>query len=179
MFAGLRTPPLAPCRLLAPLAPCRLLAPLAPCRLLAPLAPCRLLAPLAEAGARWPLPSSLAVARSSRTAARQPPQQGGARFLDARSPPLGPARAIARSDPPTSSSLAEERTPPLAPCRLLAPLAEAGARWPLPSSLAVARSSRTAARQPPQQGGTRFLDARSPGPRADSGLARGQGHPAG
>jgi hypothetical protein len=33
-------------------------------------------------------------------------------------------------------SLAEEITPPIAPCRLLGPLAEAGARWPLPSSLA-------------------------------------------
>jgi hypothetical protein len=43
----------------------------------------------------------------------------------------------------------------LVPCTLLAPLAEAGARWPLHSSLArrrkaclLAHSSRTAARQP-------------------------------
>src|SRR5215217_3081051 len=42
------------------------------------------------------------------------------------------------------------RTPRLPPCPLLAPLAQAGAREPLPSSLArrLARSSRTAPRQP-------------------------------
>ena len=52
-------------------------------------------------------------------------------------------------------SLAEERTPLLPPFTLLAPLAEAGACEPLPSSLArrrkaclLFRSSRTAARQP-------------------------------
>jgi hypothetical protein len=56
---------------------------------------------------------------------------------------------------PTSSSLGDEKACPLALYILLAPLAEAGACEPLPSSLArrrktclLARSSRTAARQP-------------------------------
>ena len=68
----------------------------------------------------------------------------------------GTSRArIAPWSPPTSSTLAHERACLLAPSTLLAPLAEAGAWWPLPSSLArrrktclLPRSSRTAARQP-------------------------------
>jgi hypothetical protein len=43
---------------------------------------------------------------------------------------------IALCIPPTSSSFAEVTAPRLSPSTLLAPLAEAGARWPLPSSLA-------------------------------------------
>jgi hypothetical protein len=71
-------------------------------------------------------------------------------------------------DPPPSSSLAEERTPLLAPYILLAPLGEAGACQPLPSSLArrrrtclLARSSRTAARQPGSVRRRAIPDARS------------------
>src|SRR4029453_12610470 len=78
-------------------------------------------------------------------------------------------------DPPPSSSLAEERTPVLAPCTLLAPLAEAGACEPLPSSLArrqktclLARSSRTAARPPDSAGG----GGGSPTPGAAGGQPR-------
>src|SRR5829696_3186009 len=62
--------------------------------------------------------------------------------------------------PAPSSSLAEERTPLLDPCPFLAPLAEAGAEEPLPSSLA--RSSRTAARQPPPCAGARFPTLAAP-----------------
>jgi hypothetical protein len=139
-----------------------------------PLAPCTLLAPLAEAGAHWPLPSSLArrrrtclLARSFRTAARQPGSVRRRAIPDARSSvfKLLAHRAL---NPPPSSSLAEVRTPPLAPCTLLAPLAEAGAHWPLPSSLArrrrtclLARSSRTAARQPGSVRRCAIPDARS------------------
>jgi len=57
--------------------------------------------------------------------------------------------------PSSSSSLADGKACRLAPCTLLAPLAAAAARWPLPSSLVrrrkaclLTRSSRTAARQP-------------------------------
>jgi hypothetical protein len=59
---------------------------------------------------------------------------------------------------PPPSSLAEERAPLLPPFVLLAPLAEAGAHEPLPSSLA--RPGQRRASLAPC-GGARFADARS------------------
>src|SRR5687768_18238928 len=77
------------------------------------------------------------------------------RRLSCRSAARTSRARIAPLSPPTSSTLADERACLLAPSTLLAPLAEAGAWWPLPSSLArrrktclLPRSSRTAARQP-------------------------------
>jgi hypothetical protein len=76
---------------------------------------------------------------------------------------------IALLNPPPSSSLAEEERLCSLLCALLAPLAEAGACEPLPSSLArrrrtclLARSSRTAARQPGSVRRRAIPDARSP-----------------
>jgi hypothetical protein len=53
---------------------------------------------------------------------------------------------------PPSSSLAEERTPPLAPCALLAPLAEAGA-WVAAAFLTRSQTKNVSARSLVQDSG--------------------------
>jgi hypothetical protein len=74
----------------------------------------------------------------------------GADRTEKRCSVISSCRSAARTsrNPPTSSSLADENRVRWFPYVLLAALAEAGARQPLPSWLAFARSSRTAARQP-------------------------------
>jgi hypothetical protein len=125
------------------------------------LHPCPLLAPLAQA-AREPLPSSLArrLARSSRTAPRQPGSAGRRA-----SPTLAAISGAARASRLEAAYFVLDRrgrTPRLHPCPSLAPLAQAGAREPLPSSLArrLARSSRTAPRQPGSARRRAISDAR-------------------
>jgi hypothetical protein len=103
------------------------------------LAQCPMARPARRDRALKPLPSSLTRGRRACPLALRPGQR----------------RAILGAlNPPPSSSLAEEERLRSLRFHLLAPLAEAGAWWPLPFSLArirkacmLPRSSRTAARQ--------------------------------
>jgi hypothetical protein len=77
---------------------------------------------------------------------------------------------IALWSPPTSSSLRDEKACPLAPCALLAPLAEAGASWPLPSSLARSRKTWLFARSSRDSGAPAWLSTAARDPGSDCSL---------